>query len=355
MHDPEARRATEQLRERVCAAAKDQRPLRIVGHNSKAFYGRDTGGEDLFTTSNSGIIAYEPAELVVTARAGTTLQELHAVLAAQNQMLLCEPPMFDGKGTVGGMLAAGLSGPSRPFTGAVRDYVLGVRLMTGDGEVLRFGGQVMKNVAGYDVSRLMAGAMGTLGLILDVSLRVGPIPQTNLSLAWHCTQREALAHMIDFQSRPLPLTGLSYDGELLRLRLAGTAQAVDHAVRALGGDVSDDADYWQQLKDQELRFFRQAGSLWRLSVPPASAPAATSGAYLWDWGGACRWYRSEAPVTEIRAATAACGGHATMFRGAVIDTPFHPLDTLSFGIHQRLKMAFDPRGIFNPGRMYAGV
>ena len=346
---------TQEFRAAIRAAISDNTPLNIVGGNSKEFLGRTPTGARLAAAAHRGILHYEPNELVMTARAGTPLRELEQALAERGQMLAFEPPHFGEDATLGGAVACGLSGPRRPYAGALRDFVLGCRIINGRGEVLRFGGEVMKNVAGYDVSRLMCGAMGTLGLLLDISIKVLPRPATEITLVQDCTAAVAIARMNAWAGRPLPLSAAAYDGEQLRFRLSGAGSAVKAARQHTGGDPEPDSDrFWRDVREQQHGFFSDAKSLWRLSLPPAGAPLELPGKYLVDWGGAQRWLISSADVESIRAAAAAAGGHATLFRGGARDAErFHPLPSSLLTLHRALKQAFDPSGIFNPGRMYA--
>lgn len=350
---------TEALRERVLAAAVDKTPLRIRGGGTKDFYGGPLTGEVLDTTGHAGIVAYEPTELVVTARCGTRLAELEAMLAEKGQMLAFEPPHFGEAATVGGCVAAGLSGPRRATAGSVRDFVLGVKVLDGRGEVLNFGGQVMKNVAGYDVSRLMAGALGTLGLLLEVSLKVLPKPQAEATLRLEMPEDKAIETMNRWAGQPLPISATCWEGTRnrgeLTVRLSGARAAVAAAREKIGGeDTADAAAFWRALREQQGEFFSGGAALWRLSVPSRSAHVELPGAQLIEWGGALRWLKSGAEATQVREAAAAAGGHATLFRGG--DKPagaFQPLPLPLMQIHRNLKRAFDPQGIFNPGRLYA--
>ncbi|GAB6067583.1 glycolate oxidase subunit GlcE [Methylothermus subterraneus] len=346
---------TAELQDRVNAALAERRPLRIVGGGSKDFYGRLPQGEPLCLSGHRGIVEYVPEELVVTVRAGTPLAELEEALAAEGQMLGFEPPHF-GPATVGGAVAAGLSGPRRPFAGAVRDFVLGVKLLTGRGEVLAFGGQVMKNVAGFDVSRLVAGSLGALGVILEVSLKVLPRPEVEWTLCQEADDPEtALATMQALMGQSLPISALAYEAPLLYLRLSGTERAVAAAAGRIGGEtVAPGEEFWQSLKEQTRPFFTHGEEdLWRLSVPPAVPLAGMPGQVLLDWGGAQRWVRTRADASEVFRLAAELQGHATLFRTAgARDEVFQPLPENLFRLHRALKQAFDPHGIFNPGRMY---
>ncbi|NBF06539.1 glycolate oxidase subunit GlcE [Pseudomonas sp. Fl5BN2] len=344
--------ASAALLEQVRQALANGTPLRIQGSNSKAFLGRDSAGEILDTRSHRGIVSYDPTELVITARAGTPLSELHATLDAAGQMLPCEPPSFGDGATLGGMLASGLSGPRRPWAGAVRDYVLGTRLISGSGQLLRFGGEVMKNVAGYDLSRLMAGSYGCLGVITEVSLKVLPKPRQCLSLSLEMDRQKALTQLAEWGQQPLPISAACHDGERLHLRLEGGEGSVTAAHDRLGGDPLD-SGYWSQLNEQQLAFFDPGLPLWRLSLPHNTALLGLPGTQLLDWGGAQRWLRCDAPAEHIRSAASAVGGHASCYSHGLLDSPFQPLAPTLLHYHQRLKAQLDPQGIFNPGRLYA--
>ena len=351
---------TEALRERVAAAAGDATPLAITAGGTKDFLGRITQAEPLDVSGHRGIVSYEPTELVLSARGGTPLAEVAVALEERGQMLAFEPPSFGEEATIGGTIATGLSGPARPCAGAARDFVLGTRVLNGRAEALRFGGEVMKNVAGYDVSRLMTGAWGTLGVLLEVSLKVLPRPTTMRTLVFEVSAAEAVERCNAWAARPLPVTGACHDGERLRVRLAGTAGGVAAAAAALGGEPVDGNAFWIALREQTLPFFTSAGEpLWRISVPPGAAMAelhAIGGDMLVDWGGALRWLRTGAPAAEVRAAAERAGGHAMLFRGGDrTGEVFHPLAPALRKLHERLKAAFDPAGIFNPGRMYEGM
>lgn len=339
-------------------AARHDRPLAIRGGGSKDFYGGPRVGEVLDTRAYTGIVNFEPTELVVTARAGTPLAEIEAALAERGQFLPFEPPSFGGQATIGGVVAAGLSGPRRAAVGAARDFVLGVKLMDGEARVLTFGGQVMKNVAGYDVSRLMAGSLGTLGLILEVSLKVLPRPVAERTLRFALPAAEALAKVCGWAARPLSLSASCWQDDVLTVRLSGAQAAVEAAQRTLGGDLVPDAQadaFWDDLREQRGEFFAGDAPLWRLSLPPTGAPVDLPGPQLVEWYGGQRWLRGDLPVAQVRAAAAAAGGHATLFRhGDKSVGVFTPLPAPLLELQRRVKAAFDPRGIFNPGRLYPG-
>ncbi|MGW8227393.1 MAG: glycolate oxidase subunit GlcE [Gammaproteobacteria bacterium] len=345
------------LQTQVKEALAQHKSLRIEGGSSKAFYGHAVGGEPLFTRQHSGIINYEPTELVLTARAGTPLAEIEATLAAQNQMLPFDPPHFGDTATLGGTIACGLSGPRRPYAGAARDYVLGSRVLTGKGDVLHFGGEVMKNVAGYDVTRLMTGALGTLGVLLDISLKVLPRPAAETTLQLHLSAEQAIETMNYWAGQPVPLSAASHDGESLYLRLSGATSAVAQAEKQIGGERIPQAEtFWHSVREHTHPFFEDERPLWRLSLAAGHPSLAIEGKTLLDWGGAQRWVISSASPASIRHAVAAAGGHATWFRQHTINAEiFHPLPTPLHQLHQRLKQTFDPAGILNAGRMYTGI
>lgn len=340
---------TQDLAERVRAAHANGTPLTIVGGGTKAWLGRALQGERLDVSGHRGIVSYEPTELTLTARAGTPLAEIEAALAERGQCLAFEPPHHGASATLGGTVACNLSGPARPYAGACRDFVLGVRLVNGQGEVLRFGGEVMKNVAGYDLSRLMAGAQGTLGVLLEVSLKVLPRPPAELTLALELDAAVAVDRFNAWAGQPLPITAACHVGERAYVRLSGAEAAVRAARQRLGGEVIEaGAAFWQSVRELEHGFFKAPGVLWRLSLPPA-APVDLKLRQFIDWGGAQRWVVSDAELWDLAAAA---GGHATCIRGGRRDRVFQPLNPALLALHGRLKAAFDPRGILNPGRLY---
>jgi glycolate oxidase FAD binding subunit len=347
---------TASIAERVRAAAAAGQPLRIRGGGTKDFYGQALQGEVLDMRAFSGVLSYEPSELVVTVRAGTPLAELEALLASQGQCLPFEPPHFGPNATVGGMVASGLNGPARSSVGAVRDYMLGATLVNGKGEVLTFGGQVMKNVAGYDVSRLMAGSLGTLALLLEVSLKVLPVAPAESTLLFEMTEAQALKQLNRWGGLPLPINASCWQDGHLAVRLRGAKAAVAAARVTMGGEAADStADaLWTGLREQTLPFFELQGdqSLWRVSVPDTAA-VLDLGPTLMEWGSAQRWLKLPASqALSIRQAAAQASGHATLFRSADKSVPvFTPLSAPLARIHHALKQQFDPVGIFNPGRL----
>ncbi|MEO8600134.1 MAG: glycolate oxidase subunit GlcE [bacterium] len=361
----------EHFKQQVHSAAAGKTALRIHGDGSKDWYGQPLAGEPLDTRAYRGIVAYDPTELVITARCGTPLAEIEAALADQNQMLAFEPPHF-GAGatgaTIGGVFACGLSGPRRATAGALRDFALGAVLLDGRGEVLRFGGQVMKNVAGYDVSRLLAGSLGTLGLVLQVSLKVLPKPFAETTLRFELDQAQAIAQLNAWAGQPLPISASAWHDDVLILRLSGAQAAVSAAQIKLGGEQVPEADaeqFWTPLREQNISFFddedagadAESAALWRLSVPSVSAPLLDKYVQLIEWGGAQRWLKTDsstATAAIVRAAAFQAGGHATLFRGGDKSVGvFQPLAPAIDRIHRNLKTAFDPDAVFNPGRMFA--
>lgn len=351
--------AAQSLSDRVRAAAQAGTQLRLRGGGTKDFYGAALEGEVLDTRVHSGIARYDPTELVVTARAGTPLAALEAALAEKGQMLPFEPPHFarnGGAATVGGCVAAGLSGPRRVAAGALRDFVLGATLLDGRARVLRFGGEVMKNVAGYDVARLLAGSLGTLGVILEVSLKVLPRPAEEQTRRFECTQAEAIERMNAWAGQPHPISAATWHAGLLQLRLSGAAAALRAAAARLGGEAigaDSAAEYWDAVREQKHPFFAGDAPLWRLALPSGTAPLALAGEPFLDWGGSLRWLRSDVEPNLLREAAARAGGNATLFRARdKAAGAFTPLGALQMRLHRGLKAAFDPQGIFNRGRMY---
>ncbi len=398
LQEPALARLVQQVQE----ARAQRTALRLRGGDTKAFYGEAVAApsgaglthEVMDLRPLAGISSYEPSELVVTVRAGTPLAELEAVLAERQQALAFEPPHFvsGGKhgafaggatggaiggatggapreasaGTVGGMVAAGLAGPARAAVGGVRDFVLGATVLNGRAEVLSFGGQVMKNVAGYDVARALAGSLGTLGAILEVSLKVLPLPAATLTLRFDLDQAQALQRLNEWGGQPLPLNASAWWDGTLAVRLSGAVAAVQAAHQRLGGEVIPAAlaqVFWAGLRDQRDEFFVAAeqavhgtANLWRLSVPQTAPPLPLPGELLVEWGGAQRWLCTGIPAQAVRDACAAVGGHATLFRAQDKRAGvFAPLPPALLRIHQALKLAFDPDRVFNPGRLYPGL
>ncbi|WP_182406467.1 glycolate oxidase subunit GlcE [Psychrobacter sp. GP33] len=346
---------SQELIEQVRQASNDGTKLRIIGGGSKNFMGRQVEGEPLSLAEHSGIVTYEPIELVLTARAGTPLVDINAALAEHNQRLAFEPPLFDGRATLGGTLACHLSGPGRPWNGSIRDHVLGIRLINGRAEELRFGGQVMKNVAGYDVSRMQAGAMGTLGVISEVSLKVMPKPKASITFKQEMAAPQAIETMNLLAGQAKPLTAACWFDNHLYLRVEGARSAVDSTMNQWQGTVLENGnDLWTQLREQQLAYFSDDAPLWRFSVNSNAPHFLPEAEWLIDWGGSQRWLRGDFSVEELEVLAASAGGQVSLYRGGDrLQDVFHTKPTALRQLHQRLKHAFDPQGIFNPGRLYS--
>jgi glycolate oxidase FAD binding subunit len=359
--------AVEALVERIREANASARALCIRGGGSKDFYGETPAGDVLDVRTLVGVAEHEPTELVVTASAGLPLAALEAQLAEQGQCLAFEPPRFAPGSTVGGMVASGLSGPSRAAAGSLRDAVLGVTMVSGAGELMHFGGKVIKNVAGYDVSRLVAGSLGILGVLVEVSLKVLPRAEAEATLRFDLKPKEALDRLHAWGGRPLPLDASAWWNGNLVVRLRGSGAAVAEAMRALDGDPIDAAaagPFWDSLRDHTDPFFvaaseaieHQDATLWRLALPQTAPLLGLAGDELIEWHGAQRWLATALPAAQVRDAAAAVGGHATIFRSRDKSAgAFAPLAPPLLRIHERLKRSFDPKGILNPGRLYPGL
>lgn len=344
----------EDLREAVLDAAARQSPLRIAGGGSKAgYFGRDIDASPLDVTGHCGIVDYQPDELVITARAGTPISELNSALATEGQMLPAECPLFGGAATLGGSVACNASGSGRPWRGALRDCLLGLQFINGHGELLRYGGQVMKNVAGYDVSRLHAGAQGTLGLITEVTLRVVPRPDHEITLAYDLDGQSAIHRMVSLAGLPEPLSGACWSRDTLYLRIAGSEAGVADFRRRRGGDLITRPAPWQALNTLDSAPFSRDLPLWRLSVAPAS-PLAAPVPDVIDWGGAQRLFAGEHDAKAMQDAAHEAGGRAQLWRGGDRRSEVNgPLGTVEQALQKRLKDALDPRRIFNPGRVFS--
>ena len=340
------------LQDAIKRATTAATPLVIRAGGSKDFYGGERRGAVLDVSGLRGVVAYEPRELVLTARAATPLAELEALLAEHGQMLAFEPPHYGVGATLGGTLACGFSGPRRAYAGAARDFVLGLSLIDGRGEHLHFGGRVMKNVAGYDVSRFAVGSLGALGVFVEISLKVLPRPRHEATLQFEMDAARAIDTLNRWARQPLPLSASSFHEGLLTLRLSGAESAL-HAARAqLGGETLEHgAEFWRRLKEHDTPFFSHA-PLWRIALPSATPPLDLAGRQWLEWGGGLRWLATDLPAAEIYAAAQARGGHATLFRGMGAQR-FQPLAPALLQLHRRLKGVFDPAGIFNRGRLYA--
>ncbi|MGI9245825.1 MAG: glycolate oxidase subunit GlcE [Steroidobacteraceae bacterium] len=351
---------TEALVEQVRRARAARVPLRIVGGDTRRFYGRAIDAEPLRLHGHAGVVNYDPAELVVTVRSGTPLAELEALLRQDRQCLPFEPPSFGTGSTVGGMIAAGLAGPARAARGPVRDYVLGVRLLAGDGRVLRFGGEVMKNVAGYDVARLLAGSLGTLGILLEVSLKVLPLPVASCTRRLQADAAQAIALLAGHVQQGLPVSASFWHDDQLWVRLDASNRSLERAAATLGGEpaTAQDAELlWRAVRDQRHAFFAAHGArrLWRMHVPADApvAPMTALGDWAFEWNGAQRWCHDPDPTAAHRIAAAGTG-HASLFRGAMPgEEVFAALAPAALQLHREVKRVFDPDGILNAGRMYA--
>lgn len=345
-----------ELLAQVEQAIARQEKLHIKCGGSKSFLGVVNDALQLDVSKHSGIISYEPTELVITARAGTTLKTINSTLSEYNQMLAFEPPAFGDSATIGGTIACALAGPAKPYLGGTRDYILGCKVLTGHGQILQFGGEVMKNVAGYDVSRLMTGAMGTLGVLLEISVKVLPKASHELTLVQEASANKAIEAMQALAGLGLPVTASAYIDGNMYTRLAGTESAINAAASRLTGDKTDGEALWIQLREQTLPFFNSEQSLWRISVPALTAPMNIKGSWLYDWAGMQRWLLTDATSDEIRNASTDVNGHATLFRAdeklkrnAGV---FQPLPATLLKLHQNLKNEFDPAGIFNHQRLF---
>jgi glycolate oxidase FAD binding subunit len=336
----------EALAEKVQKTAAARTRLAITGNGTKRFYTGEIPGEPLNVAGHCGIVNHEPTELVITARGGTLLRDIEPALAQHGQMLAFEPPYFGERATLGGTLACGFSGPRRPYAGSARDFVLGMKIINGSGEILNFGGRVMKNVAGYDVSRFMVGSHGALGIILEASLKVLPKPAQEITLTFDMPVGKAIATMNAWAGQPLPLSACAHAGETLYLRLAGADTAIAAARKKLGGEfLENGATFWHELKEHQRAFFQTPEPLWRLSVPPAAPMLDVPGKWLIDWGGAQRWLVTRADTANVRAAAAAIGGYAREFR-ATRNRPALETNSSVRELRARIKTAFDEKAIF---------
>jgi len=343
-----------ELQQKVQQACSQKQAVAIHGNHTKAFLGNACQAEPLDVSGHQGILHYEPTELVITARAGTLLSDIVKTLADNGQMLAFEPPSYAANATLGGTLACNLSGPRRPYCGAARDYMLGCRIINGQGQILSFGGEVMKNVAGYDVSRLMTGAFGTLGILLEVSLKVLPKPAAEWTFKQDINLQQAMQNLTLWRRQPLPITATCHDTEYLYYRLSGTEGSITQAHHKMGGEQIKEGDhFWERIKEHRHAFFDTQSPLWRLSVPATANLADLKGKTLLEWGGAQRWLVSQMTPEKLRQTVSAAGGHATLYRGMPeYQQRLHPLDAALQALHKRIKQAFDPDCLLNPGRMF---
>ncbi len=348
------------LQQKISDAAKNAQSLQIIGNNSKAFYGCDISNTDaipLHVADHNGILDYQPGELTITARAGTPIKDIIDLLAEHGQMLPFEPPCFNNRATLGGCIATALAGPRRPWTGAVRDYVIGTRILTGIGKEIRLGGKVMKNVAGYDLFRPMAGALGTLGLMLDITVKLLPLPEHEISFTILSDNKDMHRILHDWRNCSLPLSAASFYQGQLSIRLSGSASSIDDAMSKLPSSRKETSnDYWQKLNEQQLSFFDDDSPIYRLVVPANAAYDTFDGECLADWGGALRWIKSSLSFDEVQKHAAELGGTASVYRNSKQDEDvFSPLADGLFELHKRIKKVMDPAGILNPGRLYLNL
>ncbi len=350
--------ATDEIQQQVVQAVADKQPVNIRAGGSKDFIGTINDAAVLDISAHQGVVAYEPTELVITARTGTPLINIDNTLAEHSQMLAFEPPQYSPNATIGGTVATAIAGPARPYLGGVRDHVLGCRLINGYGHSLRFGGEVMKNVAGYDVTRLMTGAMGTLGVLLDVSLKVVPMAEQQITLRQELDIHSALPRMQQLAGESPLVTASAWHEGSLYIRLAGVKTAVDAAVSSIGGEVTD-SGFWNQLNNQTMDFFSSSAPLWRISVPPLTPQLDIDGPCLYDWAGMQRWLYSEADAGQVREIAARVNGHAQLFKAdpTLVQQvgAFHPQTDEIMALHKNIKNEFDPNNLFNPGRLYGGI
>jgi len=346
---------TDQFVDQVREALATKTPINIVGGNSKHFLGRSQEAHCLNTIEHAGVVSYEPTELVITVRTGTSMQALNALLTDNGQMLPFEPPVLE-TGTIGGVLACGLSGPARPFAGAARDYVLGMRVINGQAQALRFGGEVMKNVAGYDAARLQVGAYGTLGVLLEASMKVLPLPEVQITVQQELSQANDTSTIVKLMRQPLPISAAAIVGKTQYIRLSGAESAVNAAARTCGGErLKQDVDFWQSVREREHEFFNDSRPLWRISVPEFADALDIEGDWLLDWAGSQRYLKSDIPAAEIYAAASAVFGHATCYSPELQpdDTPlFQPLSGAMQRLQARVRDSFDIDRLFNRGRFH---
>ncbi len=347
---------SDQLQDNVKQVIETGERLTIKAGGTKDFYGRSTSGKELSVTEHQGIINYEPTELVITARAGTKLKRIEQVLAENNQMFAFEPPAFGNNATLGGTIACNFSGPCRAYSGAARDSVLGTKIINGKAEVLSFGGEVMKNVAGYDVSRLMTGAMGTLGVLLEVSLKVIPKPKAEITFMQSINIEGALAKLHQWSVLSLPISASCFYQDVLYIRLSGSEKSIRTAQQSMGGEVLIEAEsFWHSIKEQTHGFFNKNQPLWRISLASNTPNLPQDGDSMFEWGGALRWLKTDISQDQVRAVSDSINGHISLFRtSGKRNEVFQPLPKHLLRLHRNLKQAFDPHGIFNIGRLYQG-
>ncbi|MCU7938810.1 MAG: glycolate oxidase subunit GlcE [gamma proteobacterium symbiont of Bathyaustriella thionipta] len=351
---------SETLVKQVSSAFKQSTPLKIIAGGSKAFIGREAQGEPLNVSEHKGIVSYHPSELVMTARCGTSMTEIQQTLAENGQYCPFESALFDGAATLGGTLATNLSGPARPWNGSIRDAVIGTRLINGKGEYLKFGGQVMKNVAGYDVSRLQAGALGTLGVITEISFKVLPLPAASGTVVLAMNASEAIKLMNQVSAKAVPVSGSAWLDGNLYLRYSGATKAVDSALKQFKTknfqqlEPQQADEFWSAMNEQKLDFFKGEAPLWRFSLKSNATHLLDDQNWLIDWGGAQRWLRGDFNQSELEQQAQHSGGQVSLFRyGERSNEVNHTLSEVQKKIHKNLKASFDPKQILNPGRLYS--
>lgn len=345
---------TQELCNSIKAAYSSEQALFIHGGSSKSFYGNNKIGEPLNLANNKGVVEYEPSELFITARNGTLLSEIESILDADNQMLPFEPPHFSSSATLGGAVACGLPGPRRPYYGSIRDCILGTHIINGKGEHLKFGGKVIKNVAGYDVSRLMSGALGTLGAITQVSIKVLPKPQCEITLAIECSEQDALLKMNSWTQTQFPITATYFERDILHIRIAGLEKTTTKIHNQIGGEIIHASEeFWISVKEQQCDFFQTSQYLWRCVVPHNSPALPIQGDTCIEWNGGLRWIKTD-DLDHVISACSSIRGYATLFKAQSKPKDFlSPLSPSLKNLHINLKVAFDPKRILNPGHMYS--
>lgn len=354
---------TQALQQQVREAQQSRTPLRIMGGDSRGFLPQSRAKQPLNLSQHHGVLQYQPEELVITLRAGTPLGEVTTLLQSHQQQLAFDPPRFSANSTIGGAVATAMAGPGRPWQGGVRDHLLGAKVLSGSGELLSFGGEVVKNVAGYDLFRPMAGAYGTLGVMLELSIKTLPQSAMEYHAVLESMEEEALHTMQQIRQQNLPLSGLCWHQNEIHLRLSGTAVELEQYIPKLqqqGFTPQQGSPFWQQLRDQQLELFNSTDPIWRISLPP-TAPALSQLRcsdeleQILNWGGAERWIRGIVPESRLRSEVEALGGHATLLRNATPEMErFHPRPPLIQRIEQQLRTTMDPAGILNPGIFSTG-
>ncbi len=350
--------SSDNLKNQVAEAFAHKKSLHIVGGNSKSFYGNNVKGEAISTAEHTGIIEYQPSELVVTVRSGTKLSDLEAELKSNKQMLAFEPPQHGENTTIGGVIACAMSGPRRVAAGSARDFVLGTTIINGKAERLKFGGQVMKNVAGYDASRLMVGAQGTLGLLLDLSLKVLPLSEKETTLKLSLNIQQATSCVRQWIKRGLPVSASSHYKNTLHIRLSSTSSAVEESVKIISRTYENeevDNTYWLDIKNQRHSFFNNK-NLWRFSHHSASKVLATHEDTFYEWNSALCWINSSEDLHILAEKNEANATHYPIHSASELNTDFfQPLQNGLLKIHKNLKQAFDPENILNSGRIYSDL